>query len=222
MNKKIIIVTGYLAGGKTTFANKLGQELGIPCFNKDYLKIILHDYIPAKDSKHMGAAVFDVIVHITQRFMESGNPLIIESTFNNKSNYRNVSEGNALQSLIDQYGYKALTYLLKGDPRVLHKRFLDREKLPERETIYVDGLFDDYRFFKQIMMRLDDFDVGERVTIDTTDFEKVDFAQHIKTAISFMERMEDITSTSLNLKELQESKVLRNPAMENCKDSYLY
>lgn len=38
-----------------------------------------------------------ILVHITQRFMESGNPLIIESTFSNKSGYRNMNEGNVLQ-----------------------------------------------------------------------------------------------------------------------------
>ncbi len=38
MNKSIIIVQGYLAAGKSTFALTLARELGIPYFVKDTFK----------------------------------------------------------------------------------------------------------------------------------------------------------------------------------------
>ena len=45
MNNKIIIVAGILAGGKTTFSQRLSKELGIPCLNKDLIKIELNKNI---------------------------------------------------------------------------------------------------------------------------------------------------------------------------------
>ena len=41
MNNKIIIVEGYLASGKSTFALKLSESLTIPYFIKDTFKIAL-------------------------------------------------------------------------------------------------------------------------------------------------------------------------------------
>jgi adenylate kinase family enzyme len=44
MCKKLIIIAGYVAGGKTTFSLKLSKELSIPCFNKDLIKIDTTDF----------------------------------------------------------------------------------------------------------------------------------------------------------------------------------
>ncbi len=38
MSGKIIIIEGYLASGKSTFARKLSKETGVPCFIKDTFK----------------------------------------------------------------------------------------------------------------------------------------------------------------------------------------
>ena len=39
MNKKIIIVEGYLASGKSTFAKRLSEQIKIPCLIKDTFKM---------------------------------------------------------------------------------------------------------------------------------------------------------------------------------------
>ena len=43
MNKKIIIIGGYCASGKSVFSRKLSGLLNIPCFNKDIIKEVLGD-----------------------------------------------------------------------------------------------------------------------------------------------------------------------------------
>lgn len=137
MNKKIIIITGYCAAGKTTFSLELSKELKIPCFNKDLLKIAINRSIPINnrdDSKHLSAATFDAIAFITEKFMETENPLIIEANFVMNENHNKLREGDVLKTLVERYGYQTLTYLFLGDLRVLHKRFVEREKQPERNN----------------------------------------------------------------------------------------
>ena len=46
MNKKIIIIAGYLASGKSTFALRLSKEINVPYFVKDTLKSAICTSIP--------------------------------------------------------------------------------------------------------------------------------------------------------------------------------
>lgn len=41
MNKKIIIIEGYLASGKSAFAQQLSRAVNVPCFIKDTFKSAL-------------------------------------------------------------------------------------------------------------------------------------------------------------------------------------
>lgn len=41
MQNKLIVITGYLASGKSTFARTLSERLRVPCFIKDTMKIAL-------------------------------------------------------------------------------------------------------------------------------------------------------------------------------------
>ena len=67
MNNKLIIVIGILAGGKTTFSIELSQQINIPCFNKDLIKIELNKNIEINnrdDSKKLSAATINIMMHI--------------------------------------------------------------------------------------------------------------------------------------------------------------
>ena len=58
MNNKIIIVEGYLASGKSTFALKLSESLTIPYFIKDTFKIALCENISVNDEVLGGKNLF--------------------------------------------------------------------------------------------------------------------------------------------------------------------
>ena len=45
MNNKIILVSGYCATGKSTFARNLSQSLNIPCFIKDTIKEVKNNFV---------------------------------------------------------------------------------------------------------------------------------------------------------------------------------
>ena len=189
MNKKIIVITGYLAAGKTTFAARLSQRLGVPYFSKDLVKIALNRSFPVEnraESRQLSAIAFDAMTFNAERFMEVGLPLIIEANFTMKENHGGLKEGDALRALIVRYDYKSLTYIFLGDLPVLYKRFAARDMLAERGT--ANKMWGEYTFedYLEDNVHLAEFDIGgEIVKIDATDFEAVDFCKYLEKADGF-------------------------------------
>jgi len=80
----IIIVTGYLAAGKSTFARRLSEAVNIPCIIKDTFKIALCEsisLISKEESSRFSAVTFNGMMYVTERLMEAGQSLIIEGNF---------------------------------------------------------------------------------------------------------------------------------------------
>jgi predicted kinase len=184
MDNKLIIVTGILAGGKTTFSIELSRQINIPCFNKDLIKIELNRNIEINnrdDSKILSTATINILLHIIEIFMKVGKSLIIEGNFN-KTN------GEQIKHLLEKYNYKSLTYLFTGDLNILHKRFLKRDNSPERDKANrINGLLDEFPIFETTIKPFIEFDIGnEIVKIDTTDFENVNFSHYIKLGNDFL------------------------------------
>ena len=188
MNKKIIVISGYLAAGKSTFARRLSKEINVPYLVKDTFKIEMcaNIVVSSREEKSRFSVVtFDAMMYVTERLMETGFPVIIEANFVPEG-IKKVNEAGALKALIDKYDYQALTYKFVGDTKILCERFNDREKLPERGFVnQVGGI--PYDTFDIFCHNLDAFDVGGKVImIDTTDFDKVDFDSHIEAARIFI------------------------------------
>ena len=187
----IIIITGYCAAGKTTFAAKLSQRLGIPYFSKDLVKIALNRSFPVEsgaDSRQLSAIAFDAIAFNAERLMEVRLPLIVEANFTMKENHGGVKEGEVLRGLVARYNYRSLTYVFLGDLPVLYKRFMARDALPERGA--ANKMWGEYTYgdYLEDNVHLADFNIGgEIVKIDATDFGAVDFCKYIKVAHTFLE-----------------------------------
>jgi len=189
-NRKTIIIGGYCATGKSTFAAVLSKNFGVPHFCKDDVKIALNRSIAVNkraDSRMLSAAAFDAMAFTAERLMESGLPLILEANFVMRPNHNGLHEGNALRDLISRYGYKSLTYIFHGDLEVLYRRFAARDVLPERgvaNKMWGEYAFDDYL---RDNLHLTDFDIGGRIVrIDTTDFASVDFEGYTRIAHEFL------------------------------------
>lgn len=189
MNKKIIIIEGYLAAGKSTFATRLSKEINIPYLSKDTLKIALCSSITKinrEESSCFSAVTFDAILYMTERLIERGYPIIIEGNFV-PGGIKKIDESAVIKKLIDKYACQSLTYKFKGDTKILYKRFIERDKLPERGQ--VNMMTDDFTYddFSKWCHNLDSFNVGGKIVkIDTTDFNKVDFKNLIEIANSFI------------------------------------
>lgn len=189
VNKKIIIIEGYLASGKTTFAIQLSRALNIPYLVKDTFKIALCTSVQInnrEESSRFSAITFDAMMYVTERLMETGYPVIIEGNFV-PAGLKIVDEAGFIKALIDRYNYQSLTFKLMGDTRILHKRFIERDKSPERAQVLRAFSEPSYAEFDKWCHSLDEFDVGGKIIeIDTTDFEKVDFERYIETARTFI------------------------------------
>jgi len=178
---KMIIITGCLAAGKTTFAKKLSAELNIPLFSKDLIKVALSEYITIanrEESSRLSKATVSVMINIAESLMLVNKPFILEANFRQY-------EGERIGELLKKYNYSSLTYLFVGDPKILGKRFVERESTDERHN--ANKLFekiDDLDLFDKWFEEYRNFNVGDKIiTVDATYFEKVDFDLLINAAL---------------------------------------
>lgn len=189
MNPHIIIIAGYPAAGKSTFARRLSSALGIPYLIKDTLKSAICTSVVIsnrEESLQFSAVTFDTMMYVTERLVETGYPLIIEGNFV-PYGIKKIDEAGVIKEMIDKHQCRSLTYKFTGDTGILHKRFLERDLLPERGA--ANRMFTEptYTEFDTTCHNLDAFTVGgEVVEIDTTDFATVDFERHIERARDFL------------------------------------
>jgi len=189
MGKKIIIVEGYLASGKSTFTIRLSEVINVPYLIKDTFKIALCESVKITnrdEGSRFSAVTFDGMMYVVERLMEAGYPVIIEGNFV-PIGIKKVDEAGAIKALINKYGYQSLTFKFAGDTSVLYDRYIERNKLPERGDANRDFEEVPYELFSKYCHSLEKFTIGDDVVkIDTTDFDKVDFDSHIEKARCFI------------------------------------
>ena len=189
MNRKIIIIEGYLASGKSSFAKRLSKQLNVPYLIKDTFKIALCENIEVSnrsESSHFSTVTFDAMMYVVERMFETGYPIIIEGNFV-PAGIKKVNEAGLIKQLIDSYGYDSLTFKFTGNTQVLHKRFVEREETEERGQVNKIGSEVSYNDFNKWCHNLDSFDVGGKVVeVDTSDFDLVDFDSYYDLAGQFM------------------------------------
>ena len=189
MNKRIIIIEGYLASGKSTFALQLSKLLNVPYLIKDTFKTALCENVSIanrNESSQFSMVTFDAMMYVVERMFEAGYPIIIEGNFVPKG-VKKVDEAGAIQQLIDKYGYKSLAFKFMGDTMALYKRFVEREKTVERGQANKIGFDVSFEMFDKWCHGLDGFNVGnEVVKVDTTDFNTVDFKTYFEVAQQFV------------------------------------
>ena len=185
-NKNIIIITGELAAGKTSYGKKISKELNIPFFSKDEIKEILFDSLSDgnldyESKRKMGASSYAIFYYILEEQMRVGLPIIAESNF--------VKESiPIIKNLLNKYDYKNITIRFEGDLKTLHKRFLEREYSSERHMgLVANGVFDDFGNFEKTSIKAKEFKIDDNeILVDTTDFSKVDFDGIIKKIRKYM------------------------------------
>ena len=189
LNKKIIIIEGYLASGKSTFALQLSKSINIPYLIKDTFKIAVCKNVTVTsrtESSVFSAVTFDGMMYVTERMLETDTPIILEGNFV-PAGIKKVDEASLIKRLINKYNYTSLDFKFMGDTRVLYQRFLDREKTAERGEVNKIGADVPYVTFNQWCHNFDDFDIGgETIRVDTTDFSNIDFNTYIELAKEFM------------------------------------
>ncbi|MDR1802292.1 MAG: AAA family ATPase [Treponema sp.] len=183
MNNKTIIVGGYCATGKSTFARKLSQLLNIPCFIKDVIKEVLGDGFGPENNmveKKGSTATFLLMMHIAESFLQTGKVCILESNFKSK-------EIEQLKVLLEKYNCECLTFIFKGDFDVLFDRYMKRDVSEKRHWVH-NTTGETAENFKDghLQAGIGETGIGETITIDTTIFEKVKFDDLFSLAKKFM------------------------------------
>jgi len=182
---KLIIVTGYPASGKTTFASKLSNILHIPFFNLDSIKTSIGKVIDVnnwEDSIRLGKSSFFVLMYIIENLMKVSKPIIIENSFIQEHEIE-------IKYLSEKYEYETLTYFLKCDLQILHKRFIEREYSLERnKSNKIFGLWDDYSIFARDIKLFGNFNIGNKIIdIDTSDIININYDNYIDIAKEFID-----------------------------------
>jgi predicted kinase len=180
--RKLILVGGYCATGKSTFSRRLSERLGWLCLNKDTLKEVVAEtltgIIPRGYSQPLSITAYRLMLHAAERSMTAGQPLILESNFR-----RHETAG--LGALAEAHGYGVLTYLFTADLRVVFDRYLAREGTPERHWVHAligDAAFED---FAGKHTQFGEIELGRMVNVDAADFNAIDYEGLFHTAEKF-------------------------------------
>ena len=164
--KKLLLLTGDLAAGKTTFSAILARRYGIPVFQKDTVKEVMANTIGfsgRKESRALSAAV-EMMTHIFSRLAASGGDLILEANFR-------TAELERLHAAAEEAGYRVLTLVLRGDGETLHQRYLHRAREEERHPVHLAVLLEKREEFLKTTEWLRGQKVpGETLVIEATGF----------------------------------------------------
>lgn len=161
--KKLILIGGVLAGGKSTFSHIIGERFGISVVNKDRLKEILGDNITTanrEENKKLSVIAFELMSYLSEG---EGSALILESNFKDY-------ELKALKEKCDASGCDVLSIFLDGDDATLHSRFIKR--LGEnRHPVHKSQDFSRIEDFTDTLNELRSAEYfGEILRVDCTDF----------------------------------------------------
>ena len=178
MNNKIIVVAGYPAAGKSTFSRELAQRLQIPCFNKDTIKEVMADGFGVSNEEvlnggKLGSAVtFMLMLHIAERFLQTGNICILESNFQIRYPHP-LSESEQIKKLLEKYNSECLTFVFKGELDVISERYFNRDK----ERHWVHGRAENKDSIKNycINTQLGEIAIGETILVDATSFSDINY-----------------------------------------------
>ena len=144
--KKLILIGGVLASGKSTYANILKDKFNLTVVTKDRLKEILGDNIYVnnrEENKKLSVISFEMIKYLINCNMTT---IVIESNFKDY-------EMNELKNLCLQLNYDVLSLVFDADDEILHKRFLNRLN-ENRHYVHKSQDFTDIKDFIPVLNEL--------------------------------------------------------------------
>ena len=155
----LVLVHGPPASGKTTIAEALARELGLPLFAKDEIKEELFESLGADDpdeSRRLGAAVYPLLFLIARRELEAGRSLLLEANFV-------VGTSEAEFSRLP--AHRLVQVYCAAPEEVLMRRYLARDRHPgHHDAVRADEVRSAIRSGRHSPLRL----AGELIELDTT------------------------------------------------------
>lgn len=165
--KKLLLITGDLATGKSTFANILSKRYEANLFYKDSIKEVLGDNIGfsnREENKKLSNASLGLMYTIFNEFTRFDKDLILESNFH-------TNELEVLHKIAGEHDYDVLTLILRGDVDILHRRYLNRIHKENRHPVHLSTTFDIYEDFKNYTEKVrQEGIIGNTIQVNANDF----------------------------------------------------
>ena len=183
--RKIILVGGVLAAGKSTYANILKERFYLTAITKDRLKEILGDNIHVKnreENKKLSNATAELMCFIFSEFGKLNKNLILESNFH-------TIELEKMHKMAFENNYEVLTIVLRGDVEILYKRYLNRMHNENRHPVHLSttlDVFDDFKGYTEYS-RTEKIP-GSTLCINADDFSYQTDKEILRKIDEFMER----------------------------------
>lgn len=143
--RKLLLITGDLATGKSTFAKILSQRYHVNVFFKDSIKEVLGDTIGFSDRAEnlkLSRASVGLLCFLFAEFAKLGKDLILEANFHRE-------ELEKLHEIARENDYKVLTLSLYGKAEILHQRYLNRITHEHRHPVHLSTTLDVFEDFKR-------------------------------------------------------------------------
>lgn len=183
--KKLLLIMGDLATGKSTFAGQLSRRYDTNVFYKDTIKEVLGDTIGFRDREDdlkLSRATGELLAFLFGEFAKLGKDLILESNFR-------PAELEKLHRMAGEHGYEVLTLILRGDPEVLHRRYLHRIHHENRHPVHLSTTFEVFEDFREYLLRSRNIEVpGDVIRVDSDDFAYQDDKALLLSIDSFFEK----------------------------------
>ena len=178
--KKLLLITGDLACGKSTFAKMLSKRYDTNLFFKDNIKELLGDTIGFSnraENQKLSVAAVEQMTLVFSEFAGLGKNLILEANFH-------TYELEKLHEIAAQNGYSVLTLVFRADTKLLHGRYLNRIANENRHPVHIIAVLDDYDDFAAYIGKArGEFVPGETLQVNADDFS-------YQTDVSLLQRLD--------------------------------
>ena len=164
--KKLILITGDLATGKSTFASILSKRYGVTVMYKDKIKEVLGDTIGfsnREENIRLSKATMELMTYGFSEMAKLNKDVILEANFKE-------GEIDRLHKMAEESEYDVLTLLLYADMEIIYKRFVNRIENENRHPVHICG-FDGYESLKHyIQLGREQKCLGDVIKISADDF----------------------------------------------------
>lgn len=142
---KLILITGDLAAGKSTYSKILSERYHINVLNKDTIKEVLCDTVGFADreqNRKLSIAATRLMTFMFSEFARFGQDYILEANFH-------AAELERLAQEAENKGYEVLTLLFRGNIEILHERYMKRITDENRHPGHLSTCLDDIEAFTE-------------------------------------------------------------------------
>lgn len=164
--KKLLLITGDLATGKSRFAGILSERYNIAVMYKDKIKEVLGDTVGFKDREgnlKLSLATVELMIYGFSELVKLGYDAILEANFKE-------GEMKKLHENAEKAGYEMLTLVLRADMDIIYRRFVNRIENENRHPVHISG-FDGYESLKHyIDIGRQQSNFGKIIEINANDF----------------------------------------------------